>query len=208
MVRHILKLIYQQILVQIIKKFFKLLTNNFLIMRQQFLQIKPVEILQVVFCHQILNNIQKMCLETICFNPELLFNSVKFVNLPALLLEVILKQDDLTLDEIEIWKNLLKWGLSQEKSLNEDVSKWRQEEFNTLKRILYKFIPLIRFYDISSEDYFDEVRPYEKILSKELCDEVVKFHMVPSNVPTLFPRSSLINQKHIETSSIRKFFWA
>jgi len=189
-----------------LNKLIKLTEDFFIENRQQFLQIDPVEILQVVFYHQIFNNIQKMCLETICFKTELLFNSAKFVNLPAPLLEIILKRDDLTLDEIEIWKNLLKWGLSQEKSLNENVSKWRQEEFNVFKRILYKFIPLVRFYDISSEDYFNKVRPYEEILSKELRDEVVKFHMVSNHVPmlnNLLPRSSssIINQKHIEIFS-------
>ena len=74
-----------------LNKLIKLTEDFFIENRQQFLQIDPVEILQVVSCHQIFNNIQKMCLETICFKPELLFNSAKFVNLPAPLLEIILK---------------------------------------------------------------------------------------------------------------------
>src|SRR5438876_5773456 len=76
-------------------------------------------------------------------------------------------------------------GISARKSLNEDVTKWRQEEFNVFKKILYKFIPLIRFCDIPSEDYFDKVRPYEEILSKELKEQILKFHMVPGYKPTL-----------------------
>jgi len=118
----------------------------------------------MVYCHEFLNDIQELCLEIICFEPEILFNSDKFIKLPATLLEVILKRDDLNLVEIEVWKYLIKWGLAQEKALNEDVSKWNQEKFNIFERILHKFIPLIRFYDISSEDYFDKVRPYEEML--------------------------------------------
>ena len=49
--------------------------------------------------------------------PKILFNSVKFINLPASLLEIILKRDGLNLSEIEEWENLIKWGLAHEKTL-------------------------------------------------------------------------------------------
>ena len=183
-------------------------TEEFFIENHQQLRIDPVKILQIVYCHQVFNNIHKSCLETICFEPEILFNSVKFIDLPAPLLEIILKRDYLNFDEIEVWENLIKWGLAQEKTLNEDVSKWRQEEFNVFKRILYKFIPLIRLFYISSEDYFNKVRPYEDILSKELREEILKFHMVPGYKSTLnhllpkrpkyYDDSVLINRNHIK----------
>ena len=48
--------------------------------------------------------------------PEILFNSVKFINLPAPLLENILKREDLNLYEIEVWDILIKWGLTQKKN--------------------------------------------------------------------------------------------
>jgi hypothetical protein len=117
-------------------------------------------------------------------------------------LEIILKRDDLNLDEIEVWNNLIKWGLAQDKTLNEDVSKWNQEKFNIFERILHKFIPLVRFCHISSEDNFNKVRPYEGILPKELREEILKFHMVPGYKPILNNLSwrcpsILINQKHV-----------
>jgi len=143
------------------------LAEDYFIQHQQFLQNNMVEILEMVYCHKT-NTIQKLCLEMVCFEPKFFFKSVKFINLSPPLLEVILKQDDLNLDEVEVWENLIKWGLAQEKILDEDVSKWNREKFNIFERILLKFIPLIRFYDISSEDYFDKVRPYEQILPKEL----------------------------------------
>ncbi len=99
-----------------------------------------------------------------------MFNSDKFINFPCPLLEVILKRDDLNLVEIEIWLN----GDSQSSTFNQDISKWNQEDFQTFKRILYKFIPLI-----------NKVRPYEEILSKELRDDILKFHMIPGYKPTL-----------------------
>lgn len=69
----------------------------------------------------------------ICSNPKILFNSVKYVDLSAPILEVILKQDDLNSYEIEIWKYLIKWGLAKDKILNEDVSKWIKKNLIFLK---------------------------------------------------------------------------
>jgi len=67
---------------------------------------------------------------------------------------------------------------------------------------------LIRFYEISSKDCINKFRSYEEILSKELRDDLLKFHMIPEYKPTLnkhTPRilksyeidSIIINQKHI-----------
>ena len=59
--------------------------------RQQFLRNDSVEILKIIYCHQIFNIIQNRCLETICAEPSILFTSAKFIDLPAHILEVILK---------------------------------------------------------------------------------------------------------------------
>src|SRR5437868_7117368 len=161
-----------------LKQLTKLAEDSLMQNHQQLLRNDPVGILQIVYYHQTFNNMREFCLETICSEPEILFGSAKFINLPAPLLEVILKRDDLNLSEIEIWENLIKWGLEQEKTLNKDVFKWHQDEFNAFERILHKLIPLIRFYEISSDDYFNKVRPYEEILSKELRNDIYKFHMI------------------------------
>ena len=160
-----------------LKKLTKL-TEDFIIKNhQQFLQNDPVGTLQIIYYCKPLVNLQEFCLDKICSEPEILFNSDKFTQLSALLLEIILKRDDLKLDEIEIWENLIKWGLAQEQALNQDVSKWNQDDINIFKRILYKFIPLIRFYEITTKDYFNKVKPYEEILPKELRDDILKFYI-------------------------------
>jgi hypothetical protein len=161
------------------------LTEDFIIENyKQFLQNDPVGILRIIYYNKLLVNLQEFCLETICLNPEILFNSDNFINLPASLLEIILKRDNLNLAEIKVWESLIKWGLAQGQTLDQDVTKLNQENFNQFQRILYKFIPLIRFYEISSDDYFSKVKPYKKILSKELRDDILKFHMVSGYTPT------------------------
>ncbi|GBB98104.1 hypothetical protein RclHR1_03140003 [Rhizophagus clarus] len=155
-------------------------TEDFIIEKHhQFLRNDPVGILQAVYYRKLLVKLQEFCLRSICSEPKILFNSEKFINLPASLLEIILKRNDLNLTEIEIWDYLIKWGSSQETVLKQDVSEWNQEDINIFKGILQNFIPLIRFYEISSEDYYNKVKPYEGILSKELKDDILKFYMVP-----------------------------
>ncbi|GBC21668.2 BTB/POZ domain-containing protein [Rhizophagus irregularis DAOM 181602=DAOM 197198] len=171
-----------------LKKLTKLIEDSIIKNQQQFLQNDPIGIFQIIYYCKSLVNLQEYCLDKICSDPKILFNSDKFTQFPAPLLEIILKRDDLNLKEIEIWENLIKWGLAQEKSLNQDVSKWNQDDINMFKRILYKFIPLIRFYEISTEDYFNKVKPYEDIFSKELRDDILKFYMIPGYKPKYTPR--------------------
>jgi hypothetical protein len=181
------------------------LTEDFIIEnQQQFLQNDPVGNLQVIYCCKSLVKLQEFCLDKVCYEPKILFNSDKFTQLSAPLLEIILKRDDLNLNEIEIWENLIKWGLARDQTLNQDVSKWKQNDINIFKRIVYKFIPLIRFYEISGEDYFNKVKPYEEILPKELKDDILKFYLTPGYKPVYTPRrpkynvdSIMINWEHL-----------
>ncbi|CAB4381006.1 unnamed protein product [Rhizophagus irregularis] len=184
--------------------------------RKKFLQNDPIEFLQIINSHKVFNsNIRELCLKNIYSDPNILFNSVKFINLSASLLEIILKQDDLILneiDEIKIWENLIKWGLAKDEILDEDVSKWNQEKFNIFEKIIYNFIQLIRFYDISSEDYFNKVKPYEQILSKESRDDIIRFHMTHKSLLNKYSKrrlrrdidSSLIITGTVDSSFINK----
>ncbi|RGB35294.1 hypothetical protein C1646_785446 [Rhizophagus diaphanus] len=165
----------------------------------EFLQENLMDIFQTFYQNELFISLLKFCFIEI----EIIFDSDKFTSLEASLLEFLLKQDDLNLSEIEIWEGLIKWGLAQDQELNQNVSKWNQEDFNIFKKILNKFIPLIRFCGISNKDYFDKVKPYEEILPKELREEISKFHQIPGYNPTfnlLLPRynidSNLANRKH------------
>ncbi|GBB93084.1 hypothetical protein RclHR1_21010002 [Rhizophagus clarus] len=183
-----------------------LVENSLMTGDDQLLRNDPVGILQIVNDHKIFFKIKEFYLEKICYEPKILFNSDKFTQLPAPLLETILKRDDLKLNEIEIWENLIKWGLVQDQTLNQNVSNWNQEDINIFKEIIYKFVPLIRFYGISSKDYIIKVKPYEEILPKELKDDLFKYYMIPEYKPAInnltprysiiFVDSIIINQQH------------
>ncbi|EXX53684.1 hypothetical protein RirG_241700 [Rhizophagus irregularis DAOM 197198w] len=108
------------------------------------------------------------------------FTLIISTKLPNPLLEIILKRDDLNLVEIEIWENLIKWGVAQiPKQLSNDPNDWIKEDFTELERKIYNLIPLIRFYQISSKELFKKIKPFEEILPKEIKQDILQFHMVP-----------------------------
>ena len=84
----------------------------------EFLNQNPTGILETVYQHERFTDLWNFCLEKICEEPKILFNSDKFINLKAPLLELLLKRDDLNIDEIEICENLLKWCFAQQNIKN------------------------------------------------------------------------------------------
>jgi hypothetical protein len=73
----------------------------------EFLSQNPADILETVYQHEAFTDLWNFFLEKICEEPKILFNSDKFINLKAPLLELLLKRDDLNMDEIEVWESLL-----------------------------------------------------------------------------------------------------
>ncbi|GBC17464.2 BTB/POZ domain-containing protein [Rhizophagus irregularis DAOM 181602=DAOM 197198] len=153
--------------------------------------------------HQLISYIQEYLIE---HQTEFLHQ-----NPAAPLLELLLKRDDLNMNEIEVWESLLKWCFNQQNMKNDqsDPKKWSKEDVVKIERSLHRFIPLIRFYDIKPTDFFYKVYCYKDILPKELIHDLLEFHIVPNMQPrtNLAPSrkpnlkfkldSTLIESKHI-----------
>jgi hypothetical protein len=173
----------------------------------EFLYQNPFDILETVYQHETFTELWNFCLEKICKEPKILFDSDKFINLKAPLLEVLLKRDDLNMEEIEVWEGLLKWCFAQQ-NMENDPTKWSKDDITKIGRSLHKFIPLIRFYDIEPTDFFYKVYNYKDILPQELIHDLLEFHIVPNmkpktNIPPRKPNlkfkidSTLIGMEHI-----------
>ena len=80
------------------------------------------------------------------------------------MLMTMLERDDLELSEIDIWDIVIQWGKNQNEKLDKDMSEWKKEDFIMLKNIIEDFIPLIRFNQISSNDFFYELNIFLFIL--------------------------------------------
>src|SRR5436190_16323221 len=65
--------------------------QEFLIENQtEFLHQNPIGILETVYQHETFMDLWNFCLEKICEEPEILFNSDNYINLKAHLLELLL----------------------------------------------------------------------------------------------------------------------
>jgi hypothetical protein len=148
----------------------------------EFLNQNPAGILETVYQHEVFTDLWNFCLEKICEKPKILFNSDKFINLKAPLLELLLKRDDLNMDEIEVWESLLRWCFTQQNMTN-DPTKWNKDDITKIERSLHRFIPLIRFYDIKPTDFFYKVYCYKDVLPQDLIHDLLEFHIVPNMQP-------------------------
>ncbi|RIA86313.1 hypothetical protein C1645_740945 [Glomus cerebriforme] len=163
---------------------------------QQNLQ-NLVLVLHTVFPITNCKKLQDYCVKSIS-DSQLFFNLENFLSLDESILYELLKRDDLLIEEINIWDYLIKWGIEQTTSLgseNNDKTKWNNENFEALKETLSQFIPLIRFSEISSADFFDKVRPYKAVIPTNIYEEAMEFHMkgtLTADTTILSPRIGTI----------------
>jgi len=112
--------------------------------------------------------LQQFCIDFMAKSPEKIFKSFDFTSLSEKSLISLIKRDDLQMKEIEIWEYVLKWGLEQNPTLLPDLMTWSDNDFKMMENTLQHCLPLIRFFSLSSEDFFQKVRPYKKLLKSQL----------------------------------------
>jgi hypothetical protein len=77
------------------------------------------------------------------------------------------------------WDRFIKWGIERTPvSGNEKCGKdkWSNEDYKALKKILNEFIPLIRFVEITFDDFKDKIRPYKTIIPDQIYEEIEEFY--------------------------------
>ncbi|RHZ86055.1 hypothetical protein Glove_55g59 [Diversispora epigaea] len=119
-------------------------------------------------------------------SPGMIFESENFISLQETTLVSVLKCDNLQIEEIKIWDYVIKWGIAQNPTLPTSLEKWSKENFETLKTTLQQCLPLIRYFHFSDEDIWEKVKPYKKILGKQLWEDLIQHSMFP-NQPVKSP---------------------
>src|SRR6266496_6825647 len=115
--------------------------------------------------------------------PEKVFKSFNFVSLPETSLISLIKRDDLQMNEVEVWEYVLKWGLEKNPTLLSDPMTWSDDDFKIMENTLQHCLPLIRFFSLSSEDFFQKVRPYKKLLKHQLYEDLLNSYLVSNSKP-------------------------
>ncbi|GBC06771.1 hypothetical protein RclHR1_07030001 [Rhizophagus clarus] len=118
--------------------------------------------------------LQKYCTNLISKEPNKIFDSVDFSTIPEKLLVTIIQSDNRQISEIQIWENVLKWGLAQNPELPSDSTNYSKNDFKSLKNTLQGIIPFIKFYNLTSKEFLDKVLPYEKIFPKNLYKDLLR----------------------------------
>ncbi|GBC52580.2 hypothetical protein GLOIN_2v1868410 [Rhizophagus irregularis DAOM 181602=DAOM 197198] len=107
--------------------------------------------------------------------------------------------DDLQMKEVEVWENVLKWGLAQNPTLIPDPSTWTDDDFKKMKITLQNCIPLIRFFCLSAKEFSYKVRPYQKLLNNHLYEDLLNFYLDPDSISTY---NIFLPRKIISTENI------
>jgi hypothetical protein len=155
-------------------------------------------IYQTSFNNDTFLKLQNFCIELISREPKKVFNSIDFNSISEKCLITLIKQDDIQLDDIQIWEHVLKWGIAQNPELPSNPSNYSKDDFNTLKITLKQCIPFIKFYNLSSEEFLNNVYPYKKIIPKELREDLLKYFLNPKNQSI----KKLNNSKSIDSKII------
>ncbi|RHZ67625.1 hypothetical protein Glove_300g30 [Diversispora epigaea] len=155
--------------------------ENFLIeSKSSWLRTHFSLIYHSIFDSNEFNGLKKFYNDIIVKHPNMIFESKDFASLQETALISILKRDDLDVEEIKIWDYIIKWGIAQNPTLPTDSEEWSNKNFKALKMTLQQCLPLIRYFHIPSEDIWEKVKPYEKILEKQIWDDIIQRQMFPN----------------------------
>ncbi|CAJ0649171.1 3153_t:CDS:2 [Entrophospora sp. SA101] len=154
---------------------------------------------ETIFLSEKFKKLQNYWSDLICaFPSQLLFDNSSreknFTSLPESAILLLLNRNDFGVDEVNIWKNIINWAISKHSEpttfSKKSVEAYTTEDFDFLKTKLEKFIPLIRFYTMTSTEFFNSVLPYEQMLSPELFQDLMKFYLVRNYKNTKLQESS------------------
>ncbi|RHZ87587.1 hypothetical protein Glove_33g38 [Diversispora epigaea] len=138
---------------------------------------------RTIFVKESFKDLENFCNDIVVKYPNLIFDSSDFTSLPESALISLIKRDDLQMKEVEIWDYIIKWGISQNPTLPKNPEDWIKENFLTLKTTLQQFLPHIRYFHITNIEIYDKVKPFKKILDKQLWEDINQ-HLVAPDRPT------------------------
>jgi hypothetical protein len=117
----------------------------------------------------------------------------------------LIRHDKIRLNEVQVWNYVLEWGIAQNSRLSSDPSNYSNDDFNVLKNTLEKCIPFIKFINLTSREFLNNVFPYRKILPNELYIDLLKLFLNsnyrPSTKKIKFIDSKIITIQHVELIS-------
>ncbi|CAG8513393.1 10049_t:CDS:2 [Paraglomus brasilianum] len=150
-------------------------------------RINMVLVLHIVCEHEPFDQLREYVLEYICRDAKPFFESDEFTTLREDALALILARDDLELDEVRIWDNVIRWGITHaELPLSvSNIEYWSDAEFEALKTTLQHIIPLVRFFYLSPVEFETRViRLFRKLIPYSMQTRVYEYYSNPNMLDT------------------------
>ncbi|GBC27065.2 BTB/POZ protein [Rhizophagus irregularis DAOM 181602=DAOM 197198] len=139
---------------------------------------------QTSFKYDSFLELQEFCRGLITKHPEKIFSSPDFTSLPENTLITLIQQDNIQISRVQIWEHLIRWGIAQNPELPSDLSKYSDDDFNTLKVTMQRCISFINFHNFTRQEFSKKVFPYKKILDRDLFDGVIQYFLENDNSPS------------------------
>src|SRR6185312_15785084 len=98
-----------------------------------------------------LNKLLAYCNRILVSHPEIVLKSNDLAILPKETLITLLKNDELNMNEDDVWMSVIQWGTKQvpELELGSDPDDWPSNDIDKVKDIIADCIPHIRFFSIT-----------------------------------------------------------
>ncbi|RHZ78417.1 hypothetical protein Glove_165g149 [Diversispora epigaea] len=132
-----------------------------------------------IFSRNNFKKLENFCNDIVVKYPNLIFDADDFTSLEESALVSLLKREDLQIEEIKIWDYIIKWGIAQTSTLPKNLGEWTTENFLTLKTTLQQCLPHIRYFHLSSIEIVDKIKPYKKIMDKQLWEDIKQHLLIP-----------------------------
>ncbi|RIB02622.1 hypothetical protein C2G38_2049915 [Gigaspora rosea] len=144
--------------------------NNIKTINLNFVSIQQFDII----INNILQELQKWCNDAIIKYPSQNFDSDYFISFSENALVSLIERDDLQMEETKFWNYVINWGIAQNPDLPFDSKDWSHENFLALKTTLQNCLPLVRYFQMSGYDIYNQTYSYKQILDKNLWKDVNK----------------------------------
>ncbi|CAG8732491.1 8777_t:CDS:2, partial [Cetraspora pellucida] len=108
--------------------------------------------------------IRKCVIELIKENPATIFDSSDFITIEQNTLVSFFQSQNFLMKPVEIWKRIIEWGIANTPDLPNPKTKWETENYYSLGVSIKPFIPLIRFDEMSYDEFLREVQPWRSSL--------------------------------------------
>ncbi|KAG9284966.1 hypothetical protein G9A89_009776 [Geosiphon pyriformis] len=150
---------------------------------------------------------QQFCNKILDKSPTTILRSLDFNELsPDMVVSLLEREDLVELEEIHIWNRVVEWGIAQPPHLPTNVCDWSTAQFIFLRSTLRPVLPLIRYLDISPDDFKEKVAPFKSVFPHQLYSDIINSHLNPdfkpispilsSRHPSFKINSVIINPKH------------